>query len=134
MLSEQLAKERRSKAFMLEMQASFDNETENNMERKRFEWKQAVTEELRLLDERQRSLGNMLEGVEEGNNATQSPKLRATLVAIIRNEINEKYDALTQIVGKIRTENATMAAEMTKLTHCVQLHSHTKKKWSVTEY
>ena len=32
-----MAKERRSKAFMLEMQASFDNETENNMERKRFE-------------------------------------------------------------------------------------------------
>ena len=61
----------------------------------------------------------MLEGVDEGNDATQSPKLRATLVAIIRNEINEKYDALTQSVGKIRTEISKMAAEMTKLTHRV---------------
>ena len=60
----------------------------------------------------------MLEGVDEGNDAMQSPKLRATLVAIIRNEINEKYAALTQSVGKIRTENAKMAAEMTKLTAC----------------
>ena len=63
----------------------------------------------------------MLEGVDEGNDATQSPKLSAMLVAIIRNEINKKYDALTQSVGKIRTENAKMAAEMTKLTHRVQL-------------
>ena len=111
-----MAKERRSKAFMLEMQTSFDNETENNMERKRFEWEQAVTEELRLLDDRQSSLS-----VAEGNDGTQSPELRATLVAIIRNEIHEKYDALMQSFGKIRTENAKMAADMTKLTHCVQL-------------
>ena len=52
---------------------------------------------------------------------TQSPNLRATLVTILRNEINEKYDALTQSVGKTRTENAKMAAEMTKLRHRVQL-------------
>ena len=106
---------------MLEIQASFDNETENNMDRKRFEYEQTVTEELRLLDERQSSLENMLEGVDEGNDATQSPQLGATFVAIIRNEINEKYDMLTQSVGKIRTENAKMAAEMTKLIHRVQL-------------
>ena len=55
---------------MLEMQASFDNETENHMERKRFEWEQAVTEELRLLDEPQSSLENMLEGVDKGNDNT----------------------------------------------------------------
>ena len=78
------------------MQALLDNEIENAMERKSFEWKQAVTEELRLLDKRQSNLKSMLEGENEGNDATESPKLRATLVAIIRNEINEKYDALTQ--------------------------------------
>ena len=48
----------------------------------------------------------MLEGVDEGNDATQSPKLRATLVAIIRNELNEKYDALMQSVGKIQSEKS----------------------------
>ena len=50
----------------------------------------------------------MLEGQNERNDATQSPKLMSTLVAIIRNEINEKYDALTQSVRKIRTENAAI--------------------------
>ena len=39
-----------------EMQASYNSNTEDDMERKRFEWEQAVTEELRLLDEKQNYL------------------------------------------------------------------------------
>ena len=63
----------------------------------------------------------MFKGEDEKNDAPESPKVRATVVAIIRNEINEKYDALTQSFRKIRSENATMAVEMFKLKNHIQL-------------
>ena len=55
----------------LEMQASFDNEIESAIERKRFEWEQAVTEEIRLLDTRERTESEGREGDRAHGRVTQ---------------------------------------------------------------
>ena len=97
---------------MLEMQASYNSNTEDDMERKCFEWEQAVTEELRLLDEKQNYLENLIEGENEDLDATKSPQLKASMISIIRNKNREKYDALTESIEKTRTDTRTENAEL----------------------
>ena len=101
-----MTKTRGSEACMQVIQSSINEEEIYSIEKKRIEWEQAVTDELKLLDEKQTEFENKL-GVEEELDELGSPKLRLPTVAIFKHQINEKFDALATSVENLRTDRNT---------------------------
>ena len=77
------------------MQTSIEEGNTGEAEEKRLEWKQVVTYELKTLDKNLSNLENKI-GVFEEIDESGSPRLNIPTVAVLKYEIKEKFDTVSE--------------------------------------
>ena len=105
---------RKSEIYMYAMQTSIDEGNTGEAEKKHLEWEQAVTDELKTLDENLSDLENKIGVFDEEEDETGSPKLNIPTAAVLKYEINEKYNSLSEGLDKIQIEKNSEHAKLRK--------------------
>ena len=104
---------RKSEIYLYAMQTSMDEGNTGEAEKKRLEWEQAVTDELKTLDENLSDLENKIRVFDE-EDETGSPKLNIPTAAVLKYEINEKCNSLSEGLEKIQIEKNSEHAKLRK--------------------